>query len=60
MNCPMCDTDMTLIDYDLSPKEDQVIQKWEYTCPCCHYHAVFGRLYTCTQEWEERIENDVY
>lgn len=60
MNCPMCDTDMTLIDYDLSLGDDQVTQEWEYTCPCCHYHGIFTKLYTLNaQEWG-RIENDVY
>ena len=58
MNCPKCDTDMEILDYNEEYREgwgwpDTILQSWNCKCHKCGYIGTFTKLYELKcEEWD--------
>jgi len=56
MNCPKCNADIEILDYNDEPTDNWIVREWECKCPKCGYHGTYREFYKLTDfEWE-RIE----
>ena len=57
MDCPKCNSDMEILDYETEYDGDCVTARWEVKCPKCGYHANYYEFYRRNDvDWEEITE----
>lgn len=58
MDCPKCNTDMEIFDYEIDfSSYDTIYQMWKCKCPKCNYHGNFTKTFRLLdEEWEDEDE----
>ena len=53
MNCPKCNADMEIINYNDESSDTWVTREWECRCPDCGYHGKYREYFRLEDfEWE--------
>lgn len=56
MDCPKCNADIEILDYNDEPTNEWIVREWECKCPKCGYHGTYREFYKLTNvEWEEIV-----
>lgn len=56
MECPKCNMNITILDYNDEFMEQWAIREWECKCSNCGYHGKYREMYKFDESEWERIE----